>query len=397
MPNAEAAIGMLRSGEINFLTDFSGDPKVVLDAAEADGDLEVVSTVDMGFRYIGFNERRPPFDDPAFRRALSASVDRRLIAARLHTALVLRERLYPTPHYRCCYGESDLLPGLVLDRYGDVVVGQITTAGMEVLRPDIEAAIRDVLAPATLVWKNDSAARTLEGLPETVTTAWGGTTDDVEAIEHPGPGRSLRFLAPLAAGQKTGWFYDQAWNRARLARYLGPGARVLDVCSYAGGWAITAATQGAASVSCIDSSQRALDAVARNATAHGVDIKLLRGDAFDVLASLASAGRRFDAVIVDPPAFIKRRKDIPAGQAAYRRLNQLALRVLAGDALLVSCSCSYHLEPQALLAAIQGAARHAGRFVQVLEAGGQSPDHPVHPAITETRYLKAYFCRVTGE
>jgi 23S rRNA (cytosine1962-C5)-methyltransferase len=326
-----------------------------------------------------------------------AVVDRCLIAARLRGALALRERLYPSPHYRWCFGESDLLPGLVLDRFGDVVVGQIATAGMEALRGEVEAAIRDVLAPAVLVWKDDSGARALEGLPQAVTVAWGTPPEDVEILEHPSPGRSLRFVAPLAAGQKTGWFYDQAWNRARLPRYLAPGARVLDVCSYAGGWGITAATHGAASVACVDSSQRALDAVARNAAANGVAIEPLRGDAFDVLEALATAGRRFDAVIVDPPAFIKRRKEIPAGQAAYRKLNQLALRVLAPDGLLVSCSCSHHLESEALLAAIQGAARHVDRFVQVLESGGQAPDHPVHPAIAETRYLKAYFCRVTHD
>lgn len=326
-----------------------------------------------------------------------AAVDRRLIGARLRSALALRERLYATPHYRWCFGESDLLPGLVLDRFGDVVVGQIATAGMEALRAEVEAAIQDVLAPAVLVWKNDSGARSLEGLSPAVTTAWGTPPDEVEIVEHPSPGRSLRFIAPLADGQKTGWFYDQAWNRARLPRYLAPGARVLDVCSYAGGWGITAATHGAASVACVDSSQRALDAVARNAAANDVSVESLRGDAFEVLEALAVAGRRFDAVVVDPPAFIKRRKEIPAGQAAYRKLNQLALRLVAPDGLLVSCSCSYHLEPEALLTAIQGAARHIDRFVQVLESGGQSPDHPVHPAIAETRYLKAYFCRVTHD
>jgi 23S rRNA (cytosine1962-C5)-methyltransferase len=326
-----------------------------------------------------------------------AHIDRRLITARLRSALALRERLYPSPHYRWCFGESDLLPGLVLDRFGDVVVGQITTAGMEALREEVEAAIRAVLAPAALVWKNDSGARALEGLPPAVTIAWGTPPDDVEILEHPSPGRSLRFVAPLAEGQKTGWFYDQAWNRARLPRYLAPGARVLDVCSYAGGWGITAATHGAASVACVDSSQRALDAVARNAAVNGVAIEPLRGDAFEVLESLATAGRRFDAVVVDPPAFIKRRKEIPAGQAAYRKLNQLALRVLAPEGLLVSCSCSHHLEPDALVGAIQTAARHVDRFVQILESGGQAPDHPVHPAIPETRYLKAFFCRVTHD
>ena len=122
-----------------------------------------------------------------------------------------------------------------------------------------------------------------------------------------------------------------------------------------------------------------------------------RGDAFDVLAALAAEGERYDAVIVDPPAFIKRRKDFKEGALAYRRLNEMAMQVLERDGLLVSCSCSWHLAPDDLLGAIQAAARHVDRFVQVLEFGGQSPDHPVHPAIAETRYLKAYFCRAVHE
>ena len=330
-------------------------------------------------------------------RSAGERLDQPLIMQRLRSALALRERLYATPHYRWCFGESDLLPGLVLDRFGDVVVGQIATAGMEALRAEVEAAVRAVLAPAALVWKNDSGARDLEQLPHAVHVAWGDLPAEVELIESPTRERPLRLVAPLSEGQKTGWFYDQAANRARFTRFLAPGASVLDVCSYAGGWGVTAATHGAASVTCVDSSQRALDYVARNAAANGVAIEPLRGDAFDMLESLAASGRRFGAVVLDPPAFIKRRKDIPAGQAAYRKLNQLALRVLGPDGLLVSCSCSHHLEPEALVGAIQAAARHTGRFVQVLEAGGQSPDHPVHPAIHETRYLKAYFCRVTHE
>jgi 23S rRNA (cytosine1962-C5)-methyltransferase len=145
----------------------------------------------------------------------------------------------------------------------------------------------------------------------------------------------------------------------------------------------------------VDSSQTALDFAQANARRNGVVIDTLRADAFDALKELASQGRRFDVVVLDPPAFIKRKKDIPQGQAAYRKLNQLALEVLADDGLLVSCSCSYHLSAEELVNAIQAAARHSGRFVQILEAGGQSPDHPMHPAIPETRYLKAYFCRVT--
>jgi 23S rRNA (cytosine1962-C5)-methyltransferase len=137
--------------------------------------------------------------------------------------------------------------------------------------------------------------------------------------------------------------------------------------------------------------------VKRNAEIHGTAVEVVRQDAFDALKQLHESGRRFDVVVLDPPAFIKRKKDIPQGQAAYRKLNQLALNLIDRDGLLVSCSCSYHLAADDLLVGIQAAARHAGRFVQVLEAGGQSPDHPVHPAIPETRYLKAFFCRVTRE
>ena len=199
----------------------------------------------------------------------------------------------------------------------------------------------------------------------------------------------------MDGAQKTGWFYDQTANRARLARYVSPGARVLDVCSYAGAWAMTALAHGAASAMCVDSSQAALECAQANAQANGHALEVMHEDAFDALKSLAQRGERFDVVILDPPAFIKRKKDIPQGQAAYRKLNQLALGVLAAEGLLVSCSCSYHLSQEDLAAAIQAAARHAGRFVQMLELAGQSPDHPVHPAIPETRYLKAFFCRVT--
>jgi 23S rRNA (cytosine1962-C5)-methyltransferase len=320
------------------------------------------------------------------------SVGRELIDARLRTALSLRERLYREPHYRLVFGESDGLPGLVLDRYGDVLVGQIATAGMEALKETVAEAVRALLAPAGLYWKNDSAARQLEQLPQLAETAFGEMPGEITAVEA-----GLRFAAPLTQGQKTGWFYDQTHNRARLVRYLGPGARVLDVCSYVGGWAITALKAGAAAASCIDSSETALEFARRNAEANGVALQTIRSDAFEAMKALHERGERFDVVVLDPPAFIKRKKDIPQGQAAYRKLNQLALSLIEGEGLLVSCSCSYHLASEELVTAIQTAARHTGRFVQILESGGQSPDHPVHPAIPETRYLKAFFCRVTRE
>jgi 23S rRNA (cytosine1962-C5)-methyltransferase len=304
-------------------------------------------------------------------RDRTTAVDVGWLAERLRSALALRERLAATPHYRWVFGESDGLPGLVLDRYGDVVVGQITTRGMDRLREAIEEAVRRVLAPQALVWRNDSGARALEGLPEEVSTAFGEAPDRLEVVETLPGGPALRFSLPVADGQKTGWFYDQTFNRSLLGRFLKPGARVLDVCSYAGGWAATAAALGAGDIDCVDSSAAALAravehvVAARGASGGGAGTATTtahRGDAFDQLAALAEAGRRFDVVVVD---------------------------------LLVSCSCSYHLSADDLLGAIQGAARHVDRFVQVLHQGGQSPDHPVHPAVPETRYLKAFFCRVT--
>jgi 23S rRNA (cytosine1962-C5)-methyltransferase len=322
-------------------------------------------------------------------REAAQPVDGALLERRLAAALTLRERLGSPRYCRWVFGESDLLPGLVLDRYGEVVVGQIATAGMEALKSEIEAAVRAVVNPAALFWKNDSAARELEHLPRESLAAFGEVPAEIEVVES-----GLSFTAPLLEGQKTGWFYDQSANRARLIRYLRPGARVLDVCSYVGAWAVSALRHGAASAHCIDASQTALEFAQANAKRNGASIELTRDDAFDALKALAERGARFDVVILDPPAFIKRKKDIPQGQAAYRKLNQLALGVLAEEGMLVSCSCSYHLSAEALQEALQGAARHAGRFVQILEAGGQSPDHPVHPAIPETRYLKAFFCRV---
>jgi 23S rRNA (cytosine1962-C5)-methyltransferase len=318
--------------------------------------------------------------------------DRSLLEHRLKVALALRERLYSAPYYRWVFGESDGLPGVVLDRYGDIVVGQIATAGMEALRPEIEAAVTAVLKPSALVWKNDGGARELEQLPRQLLTPIGRAPEELQILEG-----GLSFSVPLAAAQKTGWFYDQRANREQWRALITPGARVLDVCSYAGAWAITALSRGAASALCVDSSEAALAVATRNAAANGVAVGTRRGDAFEVLDELVRAGERFDAIVLDPPAFIKRKKDIPRGQAAYRKLNQLAMRLLERDALLVSCSCSYHLAPDELVGLIQSAARTTSRFVQILHSGGQSPDHPMHPAIPETRYLKAFFCRATRE
>src|SRR5688572_1088626 len=312
-----------------------------------------------------------------------------LLVHRLRVALALRERLYAAPFYRLAFGEADLLPGLVVDRYGDVLVAQIGTAGMEAMKADIIDALVKVLAPRAILWKNDSGIRELEGLERYIENAFGETPEHVEVPEG-----GVTYRVPLAAGQKTGWYFDQSANRAVFARHAA-GLRVLDVCSYAGSFGLQAARAGAAEVTCVDASAPALEAAADTAAANGLKAELHQGDAFDVLDELHEQRRRFDAIVVDPPAFIKRKKDHPKGLAAYRRLNQLALSVLDRDGLLLSCACSYHLGPGELTDAVQRASRHLGRFAQLIGVGAQAADHPVHPAIDETRYLRAFLFRVT--
>jgi 23S rRNA (cytosine1962-C5)-methyltransferase len=311
------------------------------------------------------------------------------LAARIRAALALRERLYAKPYYRLVYGESDGLPGLVIDRYGSACVVQIGTAGMELLKGPILQALGEVLRCEAVLFKNDGSAREMEGLPSYVEIAAGNFDRPAVVLED-----GLEFQAPLSEGQKTGWFFDQAANRRALVKYVRKGARVLDVFSYVGAWGVRAARSGAREVTCIDSSAAALDLASANAARNGLKVATRKGDAFDVLEELVKQGERFDLIVIDPPAFAKRKKDLPKALAAYKRLNQLALQAMADDGILVSCSCSFHVSAEDLQDAIAKAARGAAKHLQILEMGVQGPDHPVHPAIPETRYLKAYFCRV---
>ncbi|MGD2073502.1 MAG: class I SAM-dependent rRNA methyltransferase [Gammaproteobacteria bacterium] len=316
-------------------------------------------------------------------------LDRSLLVHRLNVALALRERLFDAPYYRLVYGEADQLPGLIVDRYGDVCVVQCTTAGMEAVKEQVLEALGKVVRPAGVVLRADSPVRALEGLEPYRETR--GALPPQLSVEEQG----LHFSVSLEQGQKTGWFYDQRMNRQRLRSYVA-GGRVLDVFSYVGAWALHALAGGAREVLCVDTSGSALERVLANAEDNGFGgrVAARRGDAFEMLTELRSAGERFDVVVLDPPAFIKRRKDYKAGEAAYRRLNQLGMQVLARDGILVSASCSHHLaESQFQNLLLQGS-RHLDRSLQVLERGHQAPDHPIHPAIAESSYLKTLFCRV---
>jgi 23S rRNA (cytosine1962-C5)-methyltransferase len=322
-------------------------------------------------------------------RRNGAVFDEDFFVQRLQTALALREALYPQPYYRLVYGEGDGLPGLIVDRYGEILVMQITTAGMERCKAEILSALHRVLDIKGVLLRNDTPVREMEKLDSTVETL--GEVPASVQLEEGG----VRFEVALGEGQKTGWFFDQRGNRLAMHKYV-TGRRVLDVFSYIGAWGLQAAQSGAAEVCCVDSSATARQLLLHNAATNGLEarVQVEGGDAFDVIGALQATKRRFDVVMVDPPAFIKRRKDIRSGENAYHRLNYQALQLLEPGGFLISSSCSMHLAAERLQQLLLQAARDSGRRLQILERGFQGMDHPVHPAIAETAYLKTLFCRV---
>ncbi|MCP4789071.1 MAG: class I SAM-dependent rRNA methyltransferase [Gammaproteobacteria bacterium] len=307
------------------------------------------------------------------------------LVIRLQCALRVRESLFAAHCYRWVYGDSDGLPGLVIDRFGDTVVVQVSLAGMEILLEPLIDAINEVQPGLNILLKNDGKMRQIEGLEEYVRTVQGEVPKLVPLQEN-----GVQFVAPVWHGQKTGWFYDHRLNRARV-QALSAGKRVLDLFSYVGGWGIQAGVAGASEVVCVDASASALELVHQQAKLNDIAarVRTIKGDAFAALKQLNEDGERFDVVILDPPAFISRRKDIKTGELAYQRANQLAMRLVANTGYLVSASCSMHLERKRLVDVVNDACRKNGRHGQILEHGGQGGDHPVHPAIPETEYLKS--------
>ncbi len=323
-------------------------------------------------------------------RSVHQPLSKNLLVNRIENALKLREAVFDQPYYRLIYSEGDFLPGLIVDRYGDVLVAQLNTAGMDAMAEDVLLALCKVLDPKGVLWRNDSNVRVLEGLEKEVKVAGGEVPDSVTIVEN-----GALFEAPLLTGQKTGWFYDQRDNRARLKRYV-KDKSVLDVCSYVGGWSITSLMMGAKSATAVDQSEHALKFAMQSAEKNGVEDRLstIQDDCFAALKALKRKGRKFDVIVVDPPAFIKRRKDIKEGMLAYQRLNALAMELLVEGGILISCSCSFHMNFRDLQTAVSRSAAKLGRSIQLLERGRQSIDHPCHMNIPETEYLKAIYCRL---
>jgi 23S rRNA (cytosine1962-C5)-methyltransferase len=310
------------------------------------------------------------------------AIDADFFAQRLARALALRQALYPRPFYRLLHAEGDGLPGLVIDRFDDTLTLQIGTAGMEKQLDAILAALNQVLVPKTVILRADAPMRALEGLDNYVKTAKG--TGHRIAVEENG----ARYFADLAEGQKTGWYYDQRDNRAFIAG-LAKGKTVLDAYSYTGGFGILAAKAGAREVVCLDSSAPALALAEESARANGVTIKAVKADVFEELERLKAAGERFDMVLADPPPFVKSKKDLEPGAKAYRKLARLAAEVTAPQGMLMVASCSHNISPERFAAECAAGLSRTGRSAALIRQAGAGPDHPVHPALPESAYLKA--------
>ncbi|MBT6275429.1 MAG: class I SAM-dependent rRNA methyltransferase [Chromatiales bacterium] len=315
-----------------------------------------------------------------------------LLEHRIRNALRLREGLFDEPFYRLIYGEGDALPGLVVDRYDDILVAQVTTAGMELMTDAVLEALVRVVQPKGILLRNDVASRELEGLDSHIRVAHGEVPDQIQVKENGG----VFQIAPQT-GQKTGWYYDHRANREWLNKHVA-GAKVLDLFSYVGAFGIEAVLAGAEHALCVDSSEGAIAAIESNAALNGVEGKIAtrRGNVLELVRELKKEGHKFDIVVADPPAFIKRRKDSGAGVKAYRRLYGLAMQLVNEGGLLMAASCSYHFTREQQVQTIARVARGNDCHAQILSEGRQSPDHPVHPALPETQYLKSLFVRVVA-
>lgn len=314
--------------------------------------------------------------------------DRAYLRGRIAAAVETRRaRLPGRDAYRAVFGESDGLPGLVVDRYGEHLVAQFLTWGMDALRNEVVALLQEVLAPKSILGRNDTPVRRHEGLPLIVTELAGSVPET--AVYHEG---DLEFTADPRHGQKTGAFLDQVDNHLRagsLAR-----GRVLDLFTYAGGFALAAA-RNAAQVTAVDTSAGTLALAARHAAANRIDSVLFQeANVFDYLRDRDRAGDRFDVVILDPPAFAKSKSDLPGALRGYKEINLRAMKILDRGGILVTCSCSYHMSPALLMEVLERAAADARRPFRVVERRGAGPDHPVRLGFPESEYLKCVVLEV---
>ena len=319
-----------------------------------------------------------------FEEPPGASIDCDFFATRIARSLALRTTLFDQAFYRLVHAEGDHLPGLAIDRFGECCTVQISTAGMEMLEPLILEALEKVVGPDTVVMRADSPARGHENLRSFVRTAKGVPPTRV-AIEENG----TRYFADILSGQKTGWYFDQRGNRGYAAS-LARGRSVLDVYCHSGGFALATARAGAREVNGLDSSTAALALAEEGAAANAVSAicRFVQVDAMEELKRLASAREMFGIVICDPPPFVKSRKDLEPGARAYRKLARLGARVTEPGGFLILASCSHNMPPDRFRMECAAGIARAERRASLIREAGSGSDHPIHPMLPETAYLK---------
>ena len=302
---------------------------------------------------------------------------------RIQAALERRMRLFPERDaYRLVYGEADFLPGLVVDRYGRFLVVQSLTSGMDRFWEEVLEALITILKPEGVYLRNDSPFRALEGLPQEKKPVYGSFPETVPITSH-----GLTFLVDIPNGQKTGFYLDQESNRSLMKRYVASGAKGLDLFCYTGAWGLHAIAAGAAEMTAVDSSRGALKLAEANAKINGM-LDRFGAVRDNVLDFLKKTQLSWDIIILDPPAFIKSRSQIKDGLKGYIDLNRRSLGKLNPGGILITCSCSHHLDRAAFEDMLLSASRQSGRELRILDSRGQGPDHPVLLSMPETRYLK---------
>ena len=321
----------------------------------------------------------------------AAEIDQSWFAARLSRALAHRTRLYDEPFYRLVHAEADGLPGVVIDRFGDLAVVQPNAAWADALIAPLAAALAEVTGVTTIIMNGTGRARGLEGLDERTEVILGTAPDG----PLPVPMNGATYMADVMGGQKTGLFFDQRPNHA-MAAALARDARVLDVFSHVGGFGLAALANGAQSALAVDGSEPALALAASGAEAMGkaAQFSIRKGDAFDVMSELATEGQTFDLVVCDPPAFAPSKSALEAGLRAYERVARLAAPLVAEGGYLVLCSCSHAADLTKFRNASARGIGRAGRRGQIIHTGFAGPDHPLMPHLAESGYLKAVFFRL---
>ncbi len=309
-----------------------------------------------------------------------------LIRERLEAAIAFRESLaIEATAYRLVHGEGDLLPSLIVDRYGDYLVLQALSQGMDRLTPTVVAFLQDRLRPRGILARNDPRARVLDGLEQRVEVLAGEIPDRVEVDEN-----GIHYDVDVKGGQKTGLFLDQRENREAAARYAH--GRLLDCFSYNGGFALTLGPKCRETIA-FDASEDAVARIAANAARNGVAVDARVGNVFDELRGLERTKERFDTIVLDPPAFAKTKASVEKATAGYKEINLRALKLLNPGGILVTCSCSYHISEAALGEIVYDASVDAQAHVTVVEKRMQGRDHPVLLGVPETYYLKCFILR----